>query len=227
MPHAPSATSPQNPRTHPAPHHLPFESRPPLFSDYHLHHHSSPPTTYITDIDSSNSESQVDQRCRRHPIRSGRDGGRDHRSCDAHDACVCLTNPKIGGSQALHLAMRYTTCDEHHYQPSGYRLSPGWLSVVYPAVGIVSATLTVATPLCLWCVQPLIWAYFSMLVFAFGIFGNVRTVNPAPSPGNNPRQLVPLGINAAATMLLFESTMITFLPGATAVTTMTTSTATA
>ena len=96
LPHCPTRPKPQPPTTPhaPPPYHLLLGSRPPFFSDYHLHHHSSPPTTYITDIHRSNSDSKVAQRRRRHPIRSGRDGGRDHPNCDAHDACVSLTNRK-------------------------------------------------------------------------------------------------------------------------------------
>ena len=85
----------------------------------------------------------------------------------------------------------------------------------------------VATTLRLWCAQPLFLAYFRMLVFTFGICGNVWTVYPSPSPGNNPRQPVPLVVNAVATMFWMESAMIAFLPRATATTTTTTSTATA
>ena len=86
---------------------------------------------------------------------------------------------------------------------------------------------TVATPLRLWCAQPQVWAYFRMLVFTFGIYGNVRTISPAPSPGNNPRQPVPLIVNAVAPSFWVESAMIDFLSRATAATTTTTSTATA
>ena len=88
-------------------------------------------------------------------------------------------------------------------------------------------SLTVATPLRLWCAQPLIWAYFRMLVFTFWYLRKRADHNPALSPGNNPRQPMPLVVNAVATIFRVESAMIAFLPRATAATKTTTSTATA
>ena len=66
-----------------------------------------------------------------------------------------------------------------------------------------------------------------MMVNIFGIWGNVRTVNPALSPGKNPRQPTPLVINPVAPIFWVESAMIAFLPRETSATTKTTSTATA
>ena len=76
MPHAPSATSPPKLCTHTPPHHLPLWSGPPIFSDYHLHRFS--PSTYITNIARNSSDNEVTHPCRRHPIGSGRDDGRDY-----------------------------------------------------------------------------------------------------------------------------------------------------
>ena len=134
---------------------------------------------------------------------------------------------KSGGSQPPHIAIREKTCDEHHYQRPGHRVPPRWLSGVLPDVCIVPAALShcsnTATPLVR---STQVWAYFRMLVFTFGICGNVQSINQAPSPGNNPRQPVPLVVNAVATIFCVESAMIAFLPWATAGTTTTTSTAT-
>ena len=55
----------------------------------------------------------------------------------------------------------------------------------------------------------------------------MRTAYPAPSPGNNPRQPVPLVVNAVAIMFWIERAMIAFLPWATAATTTTIPSATA
>ena len=118
--HAPS-TSPQTNAARTPPHHLPLGSRPPFFTDDDLHHHSTSSTTYIIDIDRCNSDSKAAQRRRRHPIRSGRDGGRDHPNCDDHDACVCLTNRKKWWLETT------TYCD------MGHNLRRASLSTTWPS----------------------------------------------------------------------------------------------
>ena len=135
---------------------------------------------------------------------------------------------KSGGSQPPHIAIRDTTCEEHHCQLPGHRVPLRWLSSVLPDVCIVPAALShcsdIATPLVR---STQVWAYFRMLFFTLVIYGSVRTIHPAPSPANNPRQPVPLVVNAVATIFRVESAMIAFLPRATAATMTTTSAATA
>ena len=97
----------------------------------------------------------------------------------------------------------------------------------FPHLALVILRLKCVIARCtaLWWNSTQIWAYSRMLVFTIGICVNVRTVRPASSPGNNPRQPVPLVINAVGTISWAESATIAFLPRATAATTMTTSTA--
>ena len=135
---------------------------------------------------------------------------------------------KSGGSQPPHIAIRNTTCDKHHCQLPGHRVPLRWISGVLPDVCIVPVALShcsnTATPLVR---STQVWAYFRMLVFTLGTYGNVRTIHPALLPGNNPRQPTPLVINAVTPIFWVESAMIAVLPRETAATTTTTSTATA
>ena len=123
--------------------------------------------------------------------------------------------------QRRHFAIRNTTCNEHHSQPPGHRVLLRWLSGVFPDVCIVPAALSHGSNLTSLVRSTQIWACFIMFVFTFGICGNVRTVNPASSPGNNPRQPMPLVINAVTTIFWVESAMTAFLPRTTAATTTT------
>ena len=130
--------------------------------------------------------------------------------------------------QPPHFAIRNTICVEHNSQPPGHRAPLRWLSGVSHDVCIVPAALSqcnnTATPLVR---STQIWASFRKLGFSFGISGDLRTVNTAPSPGNNPRQPVSLAINAVPTIFWVESAKIAFLPRATAATATTTATPTA
>ena len=121
---------------------------------------------------------------------------------------------KSGGLQPSHIAIRDTTCDEHHYQPPDHRVPLRCLSGVLPDLCIVSAALShgsnTATPLVRSTLDLGVLQGFGIF---FGIWGNLRTVNPAPLPGNNPRQPTPLVINAVAAIFWSKAPRSSFFLG--------------
>ena len=101
---------------------------------------------------------------------------------------------KSGGSQPPHIAIRDTTCDEHHYQPPGHRVSLRLLSGVSSDACIVPATLShcnhTATPLVR---STQVWAYFRMLVLLLAVAKTrgpcTRRHHPAITRDNQCRSL--------------------------------------
>ena len=199
-PHTPSATSRQKRRTHP----------PRITYSSGQDHRSSPTTTYTTILLRLPPTSPI-LTVVTATARLPNDADAILSVVAASVATTRFVTPttpasvsriaKSGGSQPPPIAIRDTTCDEHHCQLPGHRVPLRWLSGVLPDVCIVPAALShcsnTATPLVR---STQVWAYFRMLVFTVGIYGNVRTIHPAPSPGNNPRQPVPLVVHAVATI---------------------------
>ena len=123
-------------------------------------------------------------------------------------AATELRKRRVGG-----VRQRGKTCDEHHFQPPGHQLPLRYLSGVIPDVCIVPAALSncsnTATPLVRLALDNghTLGCCFLLQVFC----GNVLIVYLAPSPGNHPRQPMPIVVNAVATTLWVESAMILFL----------------
>ena len=164
-------------------------------------HRSSPTTTYTTillrlrptsPMDRSKSDSKVAQRRRRHPIRSGRDGGRDHPNCDAHEFCVSHEPQKVVARN--HHILRYVT-------QSAMSIIINHLTIEYHFAGFLAFLLTpascqrhsrtVATPLRLWCAQPRYehtsGCWFLLLVFTETCGPYTRRHHPAINRDNQCR----------------------------------------